>query len=400
MRCQGLAAESYDLYLLGILEGHERDELLSHLAERCETCSGELQNSRRFLFSLSLLNLDGPAPRPELRQRILRSIGSGRNKRIWAWAGWGWGSAATAMALLAAGVVIGGYGTWQMVRPTRHEAPAFPSANNAELTQTRQQNRTLETQLDQLRASSTQNSSRLAEAQRKIETLLRSGGTASAELTASRAEASNSRQALSQAEARLTQMQNQLAAAQATLTSTEAQLRDSESRYRAAADRSKALDQERQRTTALQSRVRELERQNDSYKAVLDRQRQEIQQNMQLSSLLSSPNLRYLEFRGTAQNPNARAHALVANGSQVLFVASALTPLPANRTYQLWLIRGQSPAIVSGGIFLPDRRGSAIVEFHDTRLTHDIRQLAVTDEPAGGSSGPTGHQFFRASRSS
>ena len=83
-------------------------------------------------------------------------------------------------------------------------------------------------------------------------------------------------------------------------------------------------------------------------------------------------------------------------GSRVMFYAFNLPKLPAGRTYQLWIIRGQSPAIVSGGVFQPDQSGNAVVEFAGASMLRDVRQFAVTDEPAGGSRGPTGRQFFRA----
>ena len=84
------------------------------------------------------------------------------------------------------------------------------------------------------------------------------------------------------------------------------------------------------------------------------------------------------------------------DGSKALFYAFNLPPLPAGRTYQLWLIRGRSPAIVSGGVFQAGADGSAVVQFSDAAMLKDVRQFAVTDEPGGGSPGPTGKQFLRA----
>jgi anti-sigma-K factor RskA len=57
----------------------------------------------------------------------------------------------------------------------------------------------------------------------------------------------------------------------------------------------------------------------------------------------------------------------------------------------LWLLRGQSPAVVSGGLFTPE---TTVVEFTDRALVSRITGMAVTDEPAGGSKTPTGHKFL------
>jgi hypothetical protein len=37
------------------------------------------------------------------------------------------------------------------------------------------------------------------------------------------------------------------------------------------------------------------------------------------------------------------------------------------------------------------------VQFSNADMLKNVRQFAVTDEPDGGSPGPTGKQFFRAS---
>ena len=50
-------------------------------------------------------------------------------------------------------------------------------------------------------------------------------------------------------------------------------------------------------------------------------------------------------------------------------------------------------AWLSGGLF-PGGGQQRIVEFRDAQLAADITALAVTDEPAGGSTLPTGHKFL------
>src|SRR5581483_11307477 len=102
-------------------------------------------------------------------------------------------------------------------------------------------------------------------------------------------------------------------------------------------------------------------------------------------------------YKGIMYGPGATAHVVMQAGSKAMFYAFHLPPLPAGRTYQLWLIRGRNPQIVSGGIFHGDKEGNAVVQYSDANMLKDVRQFAVTDEPDGGSKGPTGKQFFRAS---
>lgn len=73
------------------------------------------------------------------------------------------------------------------------------------------------------------------------------------------------------------------------------------------------------------------------------------------------------------------------NGTTML--AASLPPLPSDRVYQLWLIQG-SNAPVSAGVFTVDPRGSGMVVLPPGQpVAADT--FAVTNEPVGGSTGPT-----------
>lgn len=109
---------------------------------------------------------------------------------------------------------------------------------------------------------------------------------------------------------------------------------------------------------------------------------------------LSLPNTRLIPVPGTDVAPGATGYALLAENNRVVFHANNLPPLAAGRVYQLWLIRGQTPQIVSGGIFTPTANRSAEIEFTQGSLIQNVQAIAVTDEPAGGSPGPTGQKFL------
>jgi anti-sigma-K factor RskA len=109
---------------------------------------------------------------------------------------------------------------------------------------------------------------------------------------------------------------------------------------------------------------------------------------------LSLPSTRLIPVPGTDLAPGATGYALLAENNRVVFHANNLPPLPAGRVYQLWLIRGQAPQIVSGGIFNLNAARSAEVEFTQGALIQNVQAIAVTDEPTGGSTGPTGQKFL------
>ncbi len=71
MSCDGFAAEVYDLYALGALEGDERVELERHLAEACETCVRSVKRSLSIWPGLAAAITEDEKS-PPLRSRIVR----------------------------------------------------------------------------------------------------------------------------------------------------------------------------------------------------------------------------------------------------------------------------------------------------------------------------------------
>jgi anti-sigma-K factor RskA len=77
---------------------------------------------------------------------------------------------------------------------------------------------------------------------------------------------------------------------------------------------------------------------------------------------------------------------LQIRGGQTLFVAQ-LPALPPGRVYQLWRIQGGGPA--SAGIYRADSSGYISADLPAGQELHAGEIVAVTDEPDGGSLGPT-----------
>jgi len=64
-------------------------------------------------------------------------------------------------------------------------------------------------------------------------------------------------------------------------------------------------------------------------------------------------------------------------------------PAPkAGRTYELWLVTADKK--IPAGIFKPRGDGSAVVRATYAMQPADLKAIAITDEPDGGVSAPTG----------
>lgn len=100
-----------------------------------------------------------------------------------------------------------------------------------------------------------------------------------------------------------------------------------------------------------------------------------------------------IAMSGTPVAPAARAQ-LVFNSrtGRATLTADHLPPMPSGKTYQLWLIVDGRP--VSGGIFNADRSGRAVMRGQMPLTALKASVFAVTLEPAGGTSAPTGDKYL------
>jgi anti-sigma-K factor RskA len=81
MSCDQLR-EHYELYALGIAEEPERGEIREHLQRGCEVCGAGV---KRALETMALVGASAPPaqPSPQLRRRILASVGVERRRASW-----------------------------------------------------------------------------------------------------------------------------------------------------------------------------------------------------------------------------------------------------------------------------------------------------------------------------
>jgi anti-sigma-K factor RskA len=116
----------------------------------------------------------------------------------------------------------------------------------------------------------------------------------------------------------------------------------------------------------------------------------EVGRKEQEIAWLRDPSVQLAMLVGLQQDANARAKILWnPTYSKGLFYVNSLPPLPAEKSYQLWVIGAQGP--VSAGVFDTTSQGSAVVTISkiDSPVPNVV-QFAVTIEPRGGRPQPTG----------
>lgn len=112
---------------------------------------------------------------------------------------------------------------------------------------------------------------------------------------------------------------------------------------------------------------------------------------------LTGPNVTVMKL--TALAPRAPSGMMFwdqPHGEWTLVVHNLSMP-KAGRGYQLWLVTPRSK--ISGGMFMPDARGDAMMRMRYALSRDSLAALAVTDEPSVGSAQPTTPPVMVASAS-
>jgi Anti-sigma-K factor rskA len=389
MSCPGIAVEDYQLYALGLCELTEANVIRNHLADGCRECTREIGRSVVFWYQFALAGSENSsaAPRPIVRERLIEFANAALEGRG-PFMRWSWPQAVAAAVALVMFSTLSWYVGREGVRRTaeppqvavRQPPPAAapaPAASSEDIEALKRRLQQAEQALASRPPAPAPGPSVAALEQAVAE---------------SRAALAAAQQSLGDQQQRAAALERDLQTQRDLLATAVRERQDAETRAGdLAGERARLADRDRQVRT-LTARVQELERENAEYRNVINRQRTDIERSLQLAGLLSSPSLRMVKLQATEKSSTAVGYAFV-EGPRVIFYASRLPDLPPGRTYQLWLIRGRAPAIVSGGVF-PGGAQQRIVEFRDARLAADITALAVTDEPAGGSPLPTGHKFL------
>ncbi len=148
-----------------------------------------------------------------------------------------------------------------------------------------------------------------------------------------------------------------------------------------------------ERITARDAEIRQLTEENDRL----------AQRNEKLNSELSalaSPDTRTIALTGQQVSPSASAKVfLEPKGRRAVVFFYNLPANPANKSYQLWIIRADQPKPQSAGVFDVTSSGNATISIENLPVATEIKALAVTLEPKGGVEQPTNTVFYLMGKS-
>ena len=104
-----------------------------------------------------------------------------------------------------------------------------------------------------------------------------------------------------------------------------------------------------------------------------------------VQSLQSQPQgLQLIALEGMGTKQGARAELVTLEGDRAVLVAENMPPVPEGKTYQIWVIKGDTPQ--PSGLFEP--KGDSIAAVVENPV-EGADAVAVTVEPKGGSKKPT-----------
>lgn len=102
-----------------------------------------------------------------------------------------------------------------------------------------------------------------------------------------------------------------------------------------------------------------------------------------------------IELAGQEVAPASSARVFINEDERTALVFfQNLPPSPADKSYQLWIIRGDRPEPQSAGVFEVGPDGQATLGLQNLPVDTEIRAFAVTLEPRGGASSPTGSKYL------
>ena len=112
---------------------------------------------------------------------------------------------------------------------------------------------------------------------------------------------------------------------------------------------------------------------------------------------LASQDTRTIALTGQQVSPSASARVfLEPQGRRAVVFFYNLPANPTDKSYQLWILRGDQPKPQSAGVFDVTQSGRASISIENLPLATEIKGLAVTLEAKGGVTQPTNTNFFVA----
>lgn len=124
--------------------------------------------------------------------------------------------------------------------------------------------------------------------------------------------------------------------------------------------------------------------------------KEEIERKDELLSILESREVNMVIMKGMEASPNGYGKIIWDAGNQkALLQVSNLPPVPADKEYQLWIIKDNQP--ISAGLFAvhdPGRDAFFKIEQMEPADDQTMEAFAVTLEPKGGMPEPTGDMYL------
>jgi anti-sigma-K factor RskA len=111
-----------------------------------------------------------------------------------------------------------------------------------------------------------------------------------------------------------------------------------------------------------------------------------LEEANQTVATLLDPDAIKIELVAAGNKPQPRGKAIYQRRNRnLIFFASNLPPLPAEKIYELWLFPANGGAPIAAGLFKPDAQGSATVVNPPLPEGVAAKNFAVTLEPESGS---------------
>ncbi len=122
---------------------------------------------------------------------------------------------------------------------------------------------------------------------------------------------------------------------------------------------------------------------------------QRMQEQMQA---LAAPDTRTIALAGQQIAPSASARVfLEPSKRRALIFFHNMPPNPSDKSYELWIIRGdKTPPQAAGTFDVNPQTGQSSMTIHDLPVATEIKGLAVTLEPRGGGAVPTNSRYYVA----
>lgn len=398
MNCNHCTSDEYAYFAIGNLEGPESDRLRTHLRTNCAFCIAEIKDALEFWYVFAALTertqvLASSQATPMLRDRVIRIARRPGIRPIL-----GRTTVQTWLRIAAGLLITAGAGTlsWNIGRANIKRDISVVQARIEQQTSTVRKLESENTALRNLVVAA-RNAPAVFPGKEGIVSvqdpyLLRNLQQARQTQVAVSAALNEERTKVADLERKLSQTTTLLASA--THDREEADRQYRKAFDAASLEKARGASQFSTEISNYSTKVQNLESQIGRYRAVIDSQNKRFEQHLQLISFLQSQNLTLVQLRAAGGDQAVSGVALIGSDLRFVLFPANLPPAAAGHTYQLWLIRDKSSAMMSAGTFNGAAKDMPTLQFSGKLPMTGIKSLAITEEPIGGSAAPSGRKIM------